>query len=56
MTCDITRNGKVWVVSTDTDEIIRASKKSAREYALVLKHLYGYDVVIHNEDGTIDLE
>jgi len=57
MICEVKQYKGKWTVFTEKENIVRTSKKGAKEYALVLKHLYGYnEVVIYNEDGTVDFE
>lgn len=46
-----------WLIEdSDGVSITRSTKQRARDYAFTMKHLYGYEVVIHNEDGSIDLD
>lgn len=49
-------NNKWLIEDSDGVSITRSTKDRAKDYAFTMKHLYGYEVVIHNEDGTIELD
>lgn len=46
--------GKWLIEDSDGVSVTRPTKDRARDYAFTMKHLYGYEVVIYNKDGTIE--